>query len=45
MTVVELDQEGDTVTVDANHPLAGKNLRFEVEIISVRLATVDEIPR
>jgi FKBP-type peptidyl-prolyl cis-trans isomerase SlyD len=28
--------EGDNAKVDANHPLAGKVLRFEVRIISVR---------
>ena len=31
-----LIEEGDSdVTVDFNHPLAGKNLTFEVEVISV----------
>jgi FKBP-type peptidyl-prolyl cis-trans isomerase SlyD len=30
--------EGETVTVDANHPLAGQTLNFEVEIVSVRRA-------
>jgi len=39
-TVVEADAE--TVTVDANHPLAGKDLSFEVEIVAVREATADE---
>lgn len=29
--------------VDMNHPLAGKNLHFEVEIIGVREATASEI--
>ena len=35
--------EGDEVLLDANHPLAGVDLRFEVEIIAVRLATADEL--
>ena len=34
---------GDMVTLDANHPLAGKNLNFEVEITSVRDATEEEL--
>ncbi len=33
-TVTHVD--GDNVRVDANHPLAGKVLRFEVRILSVR---------
>ncbi len=33
----------DTVTVDGNHPLAGKQLNFDVEIIDVRPATEEEI--
>lgn len=31
--------EGDVVTVDFNHPLAGHSIRFEVEILSVRPPT------
>jgi FKBP-type peptidyl-prolyl cis-trans isomerase SlyD len=31
------------VTVDFNHPLAGKDLMFSVTVISVREATADEI--
>jgi FKBP-type peptidyl-prolyl cis-trans isomerase SlyD len=34
---------GDMVTIDANHPLAGKNLNFEVEITDVREATEEEL--
>lgn len=34
--------DGDTVTVDANHPLAGVDLTFDVEITEVREATEDE---
>ncbi|MGE0483048.1 MAG: peptidylprolyl isomerase [Gammaproteobacteria bacterium] len=33
LRVVELDAE--TVTLDANHPLAGKDLVFEVELVSI----------
>ncbi len=35
--------EGDRITVDANHPLAGQTLNFEVEVDSVRDATAKEI--
>ncbi|MGY3053417.1 FKBP-type peptidyl-prolyl cis-trans isomerase SlyD [Pedobacter sp. UYEF25] len=33
----------DTVAVDLNHPMAGKNLMFEGKILSVREATKDEL--
>ncbi|MFO7737466.1 MAG: peptidylprolyl isomerase [Desulfatiglandaceae bacterium] len=29
------DIEGDTVTLDANHPLAGKTIVFDIELIAV----------
>jgi FKBP-type peptidyl-prolyl cis-trans isomerase SlyD len=35
--------EGDTVTVDANHPLAGETLTFNVTVRDVRPATSEEI--
>ena len=34
---------GDMVTLDGNHPLAGKNLNFEVEVTGVREATAEEL--
>jgi FKBP-type peptidyl-prolyl cis-trans isomerase SlyD len=34
--------DGDKVTIDGNHPLAGVNLSFEVEITDVRDATEEE---
>lgn len=41
MRIVEVRDE--TLLVDTNHPLAGKRVRFEVEILEVRPATDDEI--
>jgi len=41
LTVIGVD--GDTVRLDANHPLAGKTLHFDVQVVSVRAATPDEL--
>lgn len=35
--------EGDTVTVDMNHELAGETLNFDVTIVDVRDATEEEL--
>jgi FKBP-type peptidyl-prolyl cis-trans isomerase SlyD len=35
--------EGDDVLLDANHPLAGVDLTFDVEIVAVREATASEL--
>ncbi len=43
MLVTVTDVTDKLVTVDANHPLAGKTLHFDVEITEVRAATEDEI--
>ena len=37
------DVAGDDITVDANHPLAGLALNFDIEIVDVREATEDEV--
>lgn len=41
--IVVTEVNGDQVTVDGNHPMAGKTLHFDVEVISVRDATEQEI--
>jgi FKBP-type peptidyl-prolyl cis-trans isomerase SlyD len=41
VTVVRIT--GDMVTVDGNHPLAGENLNFDVEVTDVREASAEEL--
>jgi len=41
LTVVKI--EGDEITVDANHPLAGAVLNFDVKIVDIREATEEEL--
>lgn len=41
VTVVAI--EGDHITLDANHPLAGVDLTFDVEIVAARAATAEEL--
>jgi FKBP-type peptidyl-prolyl cis-trans isomerase SlyD len=41
VTVVAADNE--KVTVDANHPLAGVTLHFDVKVVDVRDATAEEV--
>jgi FKBP-type peptidyl-prolyl cis-trans isomerase SlyD len=38
-----IDIEGDKVKLDGNHPLAGEKLVFDVEVMSVRNATPEEV--
>jgi FKBP-type peptidyl-prolyl cis-trans isomerase SlyD len=40
-TVVKI--KGDTVILDGNHPLAGKDLRFALAVMDVRQASEEEI--
>jgi len=42
-TVTVTRVAGDMVTLDGNHPLAGQNLNFAVEIAAVRDATAEEL--
>ena len=42
-TVMVIDANDEEVVVDGNHPLAGVDLKFSVEILDVREATQEEI--
>ena len=35
--------EGDEINVDLNHPLAGKDLQFDVTVLEIREATAEEL--
>lgn len=41
VSIVAID--GDDITIDGNHPLAGMALTFDVEIVDIRPATSEEI--
>ncbi|MFN3696167.1 MAG: peptidylprolyl isomerase [Pseudobdellovibrio sp.] len=42
--IVKVSKISDShVTLDGNHPLAGTDLEFDVEVVLVREATVDEV--
>jgi len=41
LTVIGVD--GDSIKVDANHPMAGQTLSFEIEVKDIRDATAEEI--
>lgn len=41
MTITRVDK--DDITVDGNHPLAGVDLNFNVEVVEVRDAAPDEL--
>jgi FKBP-type peptidyl-prolyl cis-trans isomerase SlyD len=43
MPFVIREIKNEDVTVDFNHPLAGKDLEFDVELVDVRDATLEEI--
>ena len=42
LTVKEIN-DNETVTVDLNHPLAGKELHFDVKVVEVREPTASEL--
>lgn len=37
------DVEGQQVTVDGNHPLAGETITFDIEVVEIRDATEEEL--
>ena len=43
MSVAIAKIEGDEVTVDGNHPLAGQALHFAIEVTDVRDASLEEL--
>src|SRR5690606_20286059 len=43
LDVVVTAVEADTITVDGNHPLAGRRVRAELEVLAVRVPTPDEV--
>ncbi|MGS2717055.1 FKBP-type peptidyl-prolyl cis-trans isomerase [Eionea flava] len=44
MQIIEVKSiDGDIVTVDGNHPMAGQSLHFDVEVTDVRKATEEEL--
>ena len=42
ITVAKIN-DNDTVTVDLNHPMAGKQLHFDVNVVEVREPTAEEL--
>jgi len=43
LVITVVDINGDEITIDGNHPLAGERLHFEVKVSAVRDATEEEI--
>jgi len=42
MDAIVTEVNGDKVTLDFNHPLAGETLYFEVKVVEIREATAEE---
>lgn len=43
LRIVVKSVDGDEITIDANHPLAGQQLNFDVQVVDVRDASAEEI--
>ena len=43
MITVSTVNDNDTITVDLNHPMAGKQLHFDVHVVEVREPTAEEL--
>ncbi|MDH5517635.1 MAG: peptidylprolyl isomerase [Gammaproteobacteria bacterium] len=43
LVITVTDVNGDEITIDGNHPLAGERLHFSVEVKEIRDATEEEI--
>ena len=43
MITIEKINDNDTVTVDLNHPMAGKQLHFDINVVEVREPTTEEM--
>ena len=41
ITVSKID--GDKITIDGNHPLAGETLHYDIKVVDIRDATDDEL--
>ena len=41
--IVVTSVSGDEVTIDGNHPLAGVELNFDVQVVDVRVASEEEL--
>ncbi len=43
VNAIVLEVSPEAVTVDLNHPMAGKTLHFDIEVVSTRPATEEEL--
>jgi FKBP-type peptidyl-prolyl cis-trans isomerase 2 len=42
-TVMIKEIKADTIVIDANHPLSGSSLQYDLEIVEARPATADDV--